>query len=103
MDVHLPTDRETGRPRGFAFVEFASEAEAAEAIRLFNARDLDGRTLRLDPAEHRPPRSGGFRPDRPSGPSFGPGSRPSGGAAPRHKPFKAKGSRRGIRGRKRSL
>jgi hypothetical protein len=44
MSVHLPADRETGRPRGFAFVEFSNEAEAAEAIQLFNERDLDGQS-----------------------------------------------------------
>ncbi|MBI2467049.1 MAG: RNA-binding protein, partial [Candidatus Rokubacteria bacterium] len=65
LGVHLPTDRETGRPRGFAFVEFSSEAEAAEAIRLFNDHDVDGRKLRLNPADDRPPRADGFRPDRP--------------------------------------
>lgn len=103
MGVHLPTDRETGRPRGFAFVEFSSEAEAAEAIRLFNDHDVDGRKLRLNPADDRPPRADGFRPDRPPGPLFGASPFGDAGRSSRNKPFKRKGSRRGIRGRKRSL
>jgi len=41
----MPADRATGKPRGFAFVEFATEAEANEAIRQFNGRDIGGRTL----------------------------------------------------------
>ena len=84
-------------------MEFSSETEAAEAIRLFNERDLDGRKLRINLADDRPPRAGGFR-DRSSGPPFGPGSQPGGGGPPPGKrPFRTKGSRRGIRARKRSL
>jgi hypothetical protein len=77
-------------------VEFSTEAEAADAIRLFNDRDLDGRKLRINAADDRPPRGGGP-------PSFGGGSRGEGGPPPSKRPFRAKGSRRGIRGRKRSL
>jgi cold-inducible RNA-binding protein len=96
VSIHFPTDRVTGQPRGFAFVEFANDGEAAEAIRLFNERELDGRRLRINMADDRPPRAGG--------PSFSPGGRSGGGApAPPRKQFRAKGSRRGIRGRKRSL
>jgi RNA recognition motif-containing protein len=83
-------------------VEFSSEAEAADAIRLFNDRDLDGRKLRVNMADDRPPRAGGFRTDRPSG-SFGAGSRGDGAPPPSKRPFRSKGSRRGIRARKRSL
>jgi len=82
-------------------VEFASEEEAAESIRQFNDRDLDGRKLRMDMAADRPPRTGGFRGDRSGGASFGPGPRSGGG--PSRPPFRSKGSRRGIRARKRSL
>jgi cold-inducible RNA-binding protein len=99
VEVYLPSDRETGRPRGFAFVQFASEAEAAEAIRLFHDREVDGRKLTVNAAEDRPPRRDGPRPFDPtrSGGGGG-GDRPG-----RGKPFKRKGSRRGLRGRKRSL
>ena len=83
-------------------MEFPNEAEATEAIRLFNERDLDGRRLRVDLADDRPPRAGGFRDDRAGGSSFGPSGRPGAGP-PARKPFRAKGSRRGIRARKRSL
>jgi RNA recognition motif-containing protein len=108
--VSLPTDRETGRPRGFAFVEFTSEAEASEAIRLFNSRELGGRKLTINMADDRR-RAEGPRPPRSfEGPPSdgGGGGYPFGGGgglrpAPRGKPFKAKGSRRGLRGRKRSL
>ena len=53
-DVFLPTDRETGRPRGFAFVEFANEEDAAKAIEKFNGHQLGGRALRVNAAEDRP-------------------------------------------------
>jgi len=104
VSIALPTDRETGRPRGFAFVEFSSEAEAAEAIRQFNQRELSGRKLNINPAEDRPRRPDGFRPFSPSAPP--PSGDPFGGGGGRpsqNKPFKAKGSRRGLRARKRSL
>ena len=52
-DVHMPTDRETGRPRGFAFVRFATEEQAAQAVETMNGREVSGRTLRLDIAEDR--------------------------------------------------
>lgn len=102
VDVYLPADRETGRPRGFAFVQFSSETEAAEAIRLFHDREVDGRKLKVNAAEDRPrpgDRSPGFRSSGPPpGPNMFGGDRP-----PRGRTFKAKGSRRGLRGRKRSL
>ena len=118
MSANLPTDRETGRPRGFAFVEFATEAEAAEAVRMFNGRELGGRKLNVNAADDRPRRSEGPRPYRPSAPPMGSddfggggfggggfgggggGGRPAQGQGRR---FKSKGSRRGLRRRKRSL
>jgi RNA recognition motif-containing protein len=95
--VYLPADRETGHPRGFAFVQFASEANAAEAIRLFHDRELEGRKLTVNAAEDRPPRRDGparFDQSRSTG---------DGAGARRARSFKRKGSRRGLRGRKRSL
>jgi RNA recognition motif-containing protein len=80
------TDRETGRSRGFGFVEMASEQEAERAISALNGSSLDGRMIRVDKATPRgaggPPRprpAGGFapRPDRPAGGGFAP--RPPGG------------------------
>jgi cold-inducible RNA-binding protein len=81
--VVMPTDRETGRPRGFAFVEFADRAVAEEVIRKFDAQPFQGRNLAVSEArarEDRPPRppGGGFGGPRPTG-SFGGG----GGFAPR--------------------
>lgn len=106
VDAYLPSDRETGRPRGFAFVTFGTEAEAAEAIRRFNGREVSGRKLIVNPAEARPPRvPGSFGPPRgapPSPPPFDPFGGGGRGGAP-GRPFKTKGSRRGLRGRKRSL
>src|SRR3954464_1079502 len=58
-DVFMPNDRETGRPRGFAFVEFESDEEATKAIEQFNGYELGGRALRVNRAEERP-RGGGF-------------------------------------------
>jgi RNA recognition motif-containing protein len=112
VDAKVPTDRETGRPRGFAFVEFESDEAAQKSIELLNGRDLKGRPLRVNEAENRPPRPAGaggapFRPSFRSGP-------PSFSAAPpsfndfvpmddRGRPFKNKGSRRNIRRRKRGF
>jgi cold-inducible RNA-binding protein len=58
-EVALPSDRETGRPRGFAFVTMGSDAEAQAAIAALDGTDLDGRSLRVNEAQDRPPRSGG--------------------------------------------
>lgn len=58
-DVFLPVDRESGRKRGFAFVEFTSDDDAAKAIEKFNGYELGGRALRVNAAEDRPRTSGG--------------------------------------------
>jgi cold-inducible RNA-binding protein len=55
VEAAVVTDRETGRSRGFGFVEMADEAGAAAAIEQFNGKELDGRTIRVD--EARPRRS----------------------------------------------
>jgi RNA recognition motif-containing protein len=80
--VVLPTDRETGRPRGFAFVDYTDRAVAEEAIRRFNQQPFKGRPLAVSearPREDRPagPRPGGFSGPRPGGPP------PSGYSSPR--------------------
>lgn len=65
--VHLATDRETGRPRGFAFVEFNDRAQAEEAIRRFNNQTFKGRPIAVNEARAREdrPRTGP-PPPRPS-------------------------------------
>ena len=60
--VNLLVDKFTGRSRGTAFVEMGSEEDAKKAIELFDGKDLDGRTLKVNearPREDRPARSGG--------------------------------------------
>jgi cold-inducible RNA-binding protein len=58
-DVHLVTDRETGRSRGFAFVTMGTPEEAAKAIEGMDGKTLDGRPLRVNEAEQRQQRGGG--------------------------------------------
>jgi RNA recognition motif-containing protein len=58
-DVFIMTDRDTGRPRGFGFVEMASDAEAQAAIEAMDGADLDGRSLRVNEARERPSGGGG--------------------------------------------
>jgi cold-inducible RNA-binding protein len=59
--VALPNDRETGRPRGFGFVEMNS-SDAARAIQAVNGQDLGGRALRVNEAQDKPRTGGGGRP-----------------------------------------
>ncbi len=58
-DVHLVTDRETGRARGFAFVTMGTTDEAAKAIQGMDGATVDGRSLRVNEAEERQQRGGG--------------------------------------------
>lgn len=60
VSVFIPTDRMTGRPRGFAFVEMTDDAAADKAISMFNNSDMGGRSIavnRARPMEERGPRS----------------------------------------------
>ncbi len=126
-DVFLPTDRESGRPRGFAFVEYANEEDAAKAIEKFNGHQLSGRALRVNAAEDRPKGGGGGGFSKPRGFSgggggggysggggggYGGGGGGYGGGGGGYGDSgggggfgggKTKGSRRNIRGKKRSL
>ena len=93
--VVLPVDRETGRPRGFAFVEFTERSDAEQAIQRFNGQPFNGRPLAVSEARARAdrgpgagprpggfggPRPGGFSgPPRPGGFSGAGSPRPSGG------------------------
>ena len=61
--VSLITDRDTGRPRGFAFVEM-SNADASRARQALNGTDLEGRALKVDEAQERERSGGGGRPRR---------------------------------------
>jgi RNA recognition motif-containing protein len=80
--VVLPVDRETGRPRGFAFVEFADRGHAEQAIQRFNGQVFNGRPLAVSEARAREDRGpGGPRPGGPGGP------RPGGGFVPRPPSF----------------
>jgi len=97
--VVLPVDRETGRPRGFAFVEFADRAHAEQAIQRFNGQVFNGRPLAVSEARAREdrgpggprpggpggfssPRPGGFSGPRPGGFGGGGGPRPFDSASP---------------------
>ena len=55
----IVTDRDTGRSRGFGFVEMANESDAQAAIEALDGTDLDGRTLKVNEAQERQPRGGG--------------------------------------------
>ena len=96
-DVIVPLDRDSGSPRDFAFVTYASGDSAAQAIQKLDGVELGGRNLRVNEATAE--RSGG----RPGG-GGGFGRPGAGGGAGRPGGFsKPKGSRRNIRGRKRSI
>ena len=119
-EVFLPLERETGRPRGFAFVEFVNEPDAAQAIERFNGYELGGRSLRVSAAEERQPGAarsfgggdrggGGFGGGYGGGYGGGGGGRggsgggPGGGGDRFGGGGKPKGSRRNIRAKKRGL
>ena len=57
--VNLVTDRDTGRARGFGFVEMNNDAEGLKAIAALNGRDLDGRALNVNEARPKENRAGG--------------------------------------------
>jgi RNA recognition motif-containing protein len=60
VSVYIPMDRQTGRPRGFAFVEMADDAAADKAITMFDGADMGGRRIAVNkarPMEERAPRA----------------------------------------------
>lgn len=57
--TNVVEDRETGRSRGFAFVEMASQADAENAIAQLNGKEVDGRSLKVNEAKPQENRSGG--------------------------------------------
>jgi RNA recognition motif-containing protein len=90
--IVIPVDRETGRPRGFAFVEYIDRSKAEEAINRFNQQPFMGRSLSVSEARPREERGpggggGGFSGPRPGGGGGFSGPRPGGpgggGFAPR--------------------
>ncbi|HEV8112765.1 MAG TPA: RNA-binding protein [Planctomycetota bacterium] len=68
-EIALITDRETGRPKGFAFIQMASEQDAKSAIAALDGKELDGRAIKVNEAQERP--AGG----RPGGGGGGGGGR----------------------------
>ena len=58
--ITIPMDRMTNEPRGFAFVEMESPADALKAIQLCNGKELDGRELKVNEAKPMEARTGGF-------------------------------------------
>ncbi|GAA5483206.1 RNA recognition motif domain-containing protein [Haloferula sargassicola] len=76
-DVHLPTDRESGRPRGFAFVTMGSKEAMEAAIKGLDGQDFQGRALRINEAQPREERGGG------GGGGYGGGQRRGGGGGNR--------------------
>jgi len=58
-EVKIITDRDTGRPRGFAFVEMSSQSDADAAVNALNGKDYGGRALTVNEAREQAPRGGG--------------------------------------------
>ncbi|MEJ2007071.1 MAG: RNA-binding protein [Acidobacteriota bacterium] len=61
QQVRIMTDRDTGKSRGFAFVEMADDDAATKAISDLNGKELGGRALTINEARPRPEHRGGFR------------------------------------------
>ena len=57
--VNIVTDRDSGQPRGFGFVEMTNDGDGDKAIAALNGKDLDGRTLNVNAAKPKTERSGG--------------------------------------------
>lgn len=105
--LSLPTDRETGQLRGFAFVEFNDRAQAEEAIRRFNNQSFKGRPLSVNEARARDDRPRTDTSPRPSTPRLtsttepnaasppAPGSKPSRNFGPDASPHRNRGKAKG--------
>lgn len=64
LSANIVTDRDTGRSRGFGFVEMSTDEEARKAESGMNGQELDGRTLKVNESKPREDRGGGGRRDR---------------------------------------
>ena len=87
--ARIMTDRETGRSRGFAFVEMENENEADQAISALNGYQMDGRALNVNEARPKPERgfgAGGGGGNRSFGGGGGGGGRPGGGGGGGRRP-----------------
>jgi RNA recognition motif-containing protein len=84
-EVKVMMDRDTGRPRGFAFVEMATEEGARAAIEALNGRDLQGRTLNVSEARERTGGGGGGGGGYGGGGGGGGGHRRGGGGGGRER------------------
>ncbi len=78
VSTRVVTDRETGRPRGFGFVEMSSKEEADNAIQMFNNFSLNGRAIAVNEARPRENTGGGYSGGRDRG-GYGGGGRDRGG------------------------
>lgn len=104
LSVRIPLDRESGRPRGFGFVEFESEEVAEKAVAQCHDAELGGRRLRVNKAESRPPRAAGPRPPRPRRDFDAMADGPEMDFPPDERPGKGRRDDwRSLRGKKRSL
>jgi RNA recognition motif-containing protein len=84
VEVKIVTDRDTGRSRGFAFVEMGSDDHASQAIQTLNGREVSGRPINVGEARARAPRAGGgFGGGAGGGYGGGPGPGGGGGGRPR--------------------
>jgi|SRR5450631_23477 len=90
-EVKVVLDRDTGRPRGFAFVEMTTDAEAAQAIETLNGREIQGRPINVSEARERAPRGGGGG----GGGGFGGGGGGGGRGGREHGEGHGRGGRRG--------
>jgi cold-inducible RNA-binding protein len=93
VSVNIMQDRMTGRSRGFAFIEMASQEDAEKAIQMFHSKDFQGRALTVN--EARP------REDRPSGGGGGGGYRGGGGGGGGGGGYRGGGGGGGDRGERR--
>ena len=98
VSCEVMIDRQTGRSKGFAFVEMGSQDEANKAIESCNGKSFQGRELNVNEAR--------ARAERPAQPFFGGGGGGGGsfggGGSGARRPIKSKGSRRNARNQKRS-
>lgn len=108
--IALPMDRDTGKPRGFAFIEFSERADAEEAIRRFNNQAFKGRPLAVNEARARddratagPPRTSAPRPPISTDTSAEDGRHFGPDAAPRRRRKPSKGAAQTERGPKRPM